>query len=367
LICEGWKKALAAVSAGHAALALPGVQMGRRVGADGSERLIEALLLLAPGRRWLIAFDAEAKPSTAAKVGAAAGALARALRAAGGRVQIARLPLLSGADKTGLDDLLAAAGPEALDRALADTGPRPVLPQLRAADRIAPAGQWMAQACPIPSPELAPLVILKAPMGCGKTEAVAQALAPLAADGVPILMPSHRKALGQAAAERVGVPWCPAPGSDERLQGVAGCLDSWCSDSALQLAGHGWSGGVLMLDEWMQQIEHLLLSSGTALADRPGRRAAVLRTLADLLPRMRQTIASDAQMADWGCSCWSASPAAAPWRSPLSIGRWPAGPCTAPKGSRPPPPPPWPFAPSGPSWWRPAPPSYAEHPPSKPG
>jgi len=158
----------------------------------------------------------------------------------------------------------------------------------------------MAQACPIPSPELAPLVILKAPMGCGKTEAVAQALAPLAADGVPILMPSHRKALGQAAAERVGVPWCPAPGSDERLQGVAGCLDSWCSDSALQLAGHGWSGGVLMLDEWMQQIEHLLLSSGTALADRPGRRAAVLRTLADLLPRMRQTIASDAQMADWG-------------------------------------------------------------------
>ena len=70
---------------------------------------IEARLrLAAPGRRWLIAFDAEAKPSTAAKVGAAAGALARTLRRAGGRPEIARLPLLPGTDKTGLDDLLAA-------------------------------------------------------------------------------------------------------------------------------------------------------------------------------------------------------------------------------------------------------------------
>lgn len=297
LLAEGPKKALAAVSAGWPAIGLPGVQMGRRVSADGSERLIEALLLLAaPGRRWLIAFDAEAKPSTAAKVGAAAGALARTLRRSGGRVEIARLPLLPGTDKTGLDDLLVTAGPEALDRALANTGPRPVLPRLRAADHIAPAGTWLGVTCPLPSPELAPLVVIQAPMGCGKTEAIAQALAPLTAAGVPGLMPSHRQALGQAAAERVGVPWCPAPGSDERLQGVAGCWDSWCPASHLQISGHGWSSGVLVLDEWAQACEHLLLSTGTALADR---RAVVLRTAADQLPRMRQTIAADAQMPEW--------------------------------------------------------------------
>ena len=51
---------------------------------------------------------------TAAKVGAAAGALARALRAAGGRVEVARLPLLPGADKTGLDDLLRDLNIQAL-------------------------------------------------------------------------------------------------------------------------------------------------------------------------------------------------------------------------------------------------------------
>ncbi len=298
LICEGWKKALAAISAGWAAVALPGVQMGRRVDADGSERLIEALqLLAAPDRPWLIAFDAEARPDTAAKVGAAAGALARVLRRAGGRPEIARLPLLPGAEKTGLDDLLAAAGPEALDRALADIGPRPVLPRLRAADRVAPAGAWLGDACPIPSPEAAPLVVLQAPMGCGKTEAIAKAIAPLAAAGVPVLMPSHRKALGQAAAERVGVPWRPYPGSDARQQGVAGCWDSWCPTSALRIIGHGWSGAALVLDEWAQAAEHLLTSTGTALGN--DRRAVVLRTLAEQLPRMRQTIAADAQMPDW--------------------------------------------------------------------
>jgi hypothetical protein len=296
LICEGWKKSLAAVSAGWAAVALPGVQMGRRRGADGSERLIEALQLLAPGRRWLIAFDAEAKPSTARKVAGAAGALARALRAAGGRVEVARLPLLPGEAKTGLDDLLAAAGPEALDRALADTGPRAVLPLQRPADVIAPAGAWLADAAPIPAPEAAPLVVVQAPMGSGKTEAIASAVEPLAADGVAVLMPSHRQALGQAAAERVGVPWRPLPRSDERLQGVAACWDSWRPSSALRLSPDGWAGAAVVLDEWSQAAEHLLLSSGTTLA---GYRAEVLRTASEQLARARQVIAAEASMPNW--------------------------------------------------------------------
>jgi hypothetical protein len=310
LICEGWKKALAALSCGWAAVALPGVQMGRRVGSAGTARLIPALRALSArhagarcrfgaGRPWLIAFDAERRPSTAAKVGKAAGALAHSLRSAGGRVEIARLPLLPGTDKTGLDDLLAAAGPEALDRALATTAPRAVLPQLRAADVVAPAGQYLANACPLPSPELAPLLVVRASMGCGKTWAAAAAVAPLKAVGVPVLMPSHRTALGRAAAAAVGVPWCPDPAGDDRARSaVAACLDSWCPDSRLRITGDGWSGGFLLADEWQQQLEHLLMSTGTALGE--SRRVSVLRTLAEQLPRMRQTIAMDAQLADWG-------------------------------------------------------------------
>ena len=302
LICEGWKKALAAVSAGYAAVAVPGVQMGRRRNPDGSERLIPALEALnSSGRPWVVVFDAEAKQATARKVAAAAGALARCLRRGGGKPEIARLPLLPGAEKTGLDDLWVKAGPEALDRALATTGPRPVLPHLRAADRIAPAGVFLGEACPIPSPEEAPLVILQAPMGCGKTRAIEEALRPLQQEGVPILLPSHREALGRALGERVGIPWRAMPGTDDRLQGVAACLDSWCPSSRLHITGETGRGGGGVLDEWMQQVEHLLMGTGTALADPPApRRAAVLRTLAEQAARLRQAIASDAQMADWG-------------------------------------------------------------------
>jgi hypothetical protein len=301
LVCEGWKKALAAVSAGHAAVALPGATMGRRVAPDRSERLIPALQALAKGRPLTVALDAERKPSTARKMAAAAGALARCLRIAKGKPAIAWLPLLPGADKTGLDDLWVAGGPEALDRALADTAPRPVLPRLRPPDRIAPAGVFLAEACTIPPPEEAPLVILQAPMGCGKTHAIEEAIRPLRLEGVPVVVLSHRTALGQALARQVGVPWRPMPGSDERLQGFACCVDSLCRDSALRIAGDGWSGAVVVLDEWMQQAEHLLLGTGTALTDRTApRRAAVLRALAELLARARLVIASDAQMAEWG-------------------------------------------------------------------
>lgn len=301
LICEGWKKALAALSAGHAAVALPGVTMGHRRNPDGSRRLIPALEALAPGRPLLVVFDADRKESTARKVGASAGALAGCLRAAGGKPSIARLPLLPGQPKTGLDDLWVAGGPEALDRALANTGPRPVLPHLRAADRIAPPGVFLGVACPIPSPDEAPLVILQAPMGCGKTRAIEEAIRPRLQEGVPGVVVSHRTALGQALARQVGVPWRPVPGSDERLQGFACCLDSLCPDSALRIAGDEWSGAVVVLDEVMQQLEHLLIGTGTALTDRNApRRAAVLRALADLLARARQVIAADAQMTEWG-------------------------------------------------------------------
>ncbi len=293
LLTEGAKKAAALLSIGVPAVALSGIWNGAPKGPNGRPALLPELAALPlKGREVWILFDASDKAEPAEPL--AADRLGRLLAAAGAVVRVGIVP---GTHGKGADDHLAAGGGwEALAAALLPLGPRPVLPTLRAADQTAPAGRWLGDACPFPSPEVAPLVVVQAPMGCGKTEALAAALAPLAADGVAVLMPSHRKALGQAAAERVGVPWCPAPRSDERLQGAAGCWDSWCPDSGLRISGHGWSGGAMALDEWPQGCEHLLLSTGTALAKRRG---SVLRTAADQLPRMRQTVALDAQMPDW--------------------------------------------------------------------
>jgi hypothetical protein len=141
-------------------------------------------------------------------------------------------------------------------------------------------------------------------MGCGKTEAIAAAVAPLRDAGVPVLLPSHRLALGQALAERLGIAWAPSPGTDERQLGAGFCLDSACPSSALRISGHSWSGGVVVWDEIGQGLEHLLTSTGTALAPHrrsalAPRRAEVLRTLAELLARAGQVIAADAQLPQW--------------------------------------------------------------------
>jgi hypothetical protein len=94
---------------------------------------------------------------------------------------------------------------------------------------MAPAGAYLADAAPIPAPAVAPLVILTAGMGAGKTEAIAAHLAPLAAAGVPVLLPSHRQALGQANAKRVGPAMAPRCRGDRStlLRGWPFCWDSW--------------------------------------------------------------------------------------------------------------------------------------------
>jgi hypothetical protein len=69
----------------------------------------------------------------------------------------------------------------------------------------------------------------------------------------------------------------------------------------MAITGETGTGGVIFLDEWMQQVEHLLTSNGTALTARQAaRRASVLRTLAEQLARARLVMAADAQMSQWG-------------------------------------------------------------------
>ncbi|MEB3276193.1 MAG: DUF3854 domain-containing protein [Cyanobacteriota bacterium] len=295
VITEGAKKAAALLSAGVPAVAAPGIwnPAPRNPATGRPELLAELARQPLKGRPAWVLYDWSDSQQGRDDVARAARRVGELLKAAGALVLVGVCP---GPHK-GADDHLAAGGTwEQLAAQLCPLTPAPVLPRLRPADQVAPAGQWLGVAAPLPAPEHAQLVVAAAPMGCGKTEAVAAALAPLAADGVPVLMPSHRQALGQAAAERIGVPWCPAPGSDERLQGVAGCWDSWCPNSGLEITGTGWNGGVMVLDEVAQGLEHLLLSTGTALADR---RAAVLRTAAEQLPRQRQVIALDAQLPEW--------------------------------------------------------------------
>ena len=300
LVCEGLKKTLCAISCGHAALGLPGVTMGSRRGDDDQLRLIPELQALAQADRPVaVLFDRETKPTTAANVAAAACSLRRLLRTAGAAACVAELPLLSDTTKTGADDLVVALGAEALDTvvaaALAAPAIAPAVPRLRAPDVVAPADAFLGEAVTIPTDRR--LVCLGAGMGAGKTELLAEAIRPLQLAGVRVVLISHRRSLGAALADRLGLPWGDdaAPGSDLRQTGIALCVDSLCRQSALRFNAAEWRDCIVVIDEAAQVLRHALHSRGTAIGKR---RPEVLDQLGALLAGARAAWAADAQLDD---------------------------------------------------------------------
>ena len=303
VVKEGAKKAAALLSIGIPAVALPGIWNGcPRIGPKDpttGRRTGPAVLLsdLAgvplAGRPVWVLFDHSDNPDPAEPL--AAARLGRLLAKAGAEVLVGQVP---GTHGKGIDDHLKNSGTwETIAAVLAPVADAPVLPRLRAANAVAPAGQWLRDACPIPSPDQSRLVALSAPMGAGKTEAIGAAVAPLLAVGVRVVLITHRQSLGAALADRLGLPWGEDanPESDLRQQGLALCIDSLCPESGLQIKPGDWRGCVVVIDEVVAVLGHALNGTGTAIAKR---RPAVLETLSELLANASQVIAADAQLSD---------------------------------------------------------------------
>ena len=308
IAAEGLKKALAAISAGHAALAVAGVDMGYRRDPDSSQlQLIPELeAIAAGGRRLVVVFDRETKRSTAKRVDLAAAKLARLLSKAGADAAVARLPLLKGG-KAGLDDVLVALGAGALDRAIEQAAAAPalaLLPQLPPPHTSAAHGQYLGQALTIPKAER--LVAISGAMGSGKTDLITEHLAPLQAAGQRVVLITYRRSLGEALAAELGLPWGDdaKPGSDLRQTGLALCIDSLAPGSAMRINPADWHGATVVVDEVEAVMRHALMGQ-TAVAKR---RVTVLQTLSALLANAAQVLVADAQL---GNPCLEALEAAA--------------------------------------------------------
>jgi hypothetical protein len=294
LITEGAKKAAALLSAGLPAVALPGIWNGTPKDATGTPQLHPDLAAVPlKGRPCWVVFDHSGSATGRRDVAQASRRLAGLLGKAGAASVLVGTP--PGPEK-GCDDWLAAGRSwEALFRLLAPVAPLAVLPRLRRPDRIAPAGRWLGEACPIASPERAPLVALAAGMGAGKTEAIAAAVARALAEGRPVVLIGHRVSLVSALAERLGIPFADdaAPGSDHRLQGLALCIDSLRPGSAVRFRASDWRGALVVIDEAAQVLRHALYSDATAVADH---RPEVLEQLQQLLSTAAQVLIADAQL-----------------------------------------------------------------------
>ena len=113
VLTEGEKKAACLLSLGFVAIALPGIWMGRVKDKEtGIDYLHPDLMpMVSSGRKFIILFDNDEKPSTRHAVHLASVFTGKVISAAGASCSVASLP--SGSPK-GVDDLVTANGKRAL-------------------------------------------------------------------------------------------------------------------------------------------------------------------------------------------------------------------------------------------------------------
>ncbi|WP_347242548.1 plasmid replication protein, CyRepA1 family [Nostoc sp. FACHB-888] len=286
-IVEGVKKAGALLTAGYAAIAIPGVNAGYRTPTDeygtanGKPYLIPDLKHFATqGRQVNICFDQDNKPETVQRVRTAISRMGRLLVNEGCSLRVIDLPL--GAEK-GVDDFIVIKGQPAFD-ALYNTVVALELWEIKLftlltyPPAIALNQRFLGQ---LLVPEGEKLIILKAPKGTGKTEWLATEVAKAHDQERRVLIITHRIQLGEALCNRFGVNYVTEVRTNETgtLLGYGVCVDSLHQESQARFNPNDWSNDVIIIDECDQVFWHLLNSS----TEVQKRRVSVLKNLKQLV------------------------------------------------------------------------------------
>ena len=312
---EGEKKACCLAGLGFAAIGLPGIWMGRRVPEkDGVKRrdlarLVPELKALAvEGRSFCIAFDRDAKPSTANDVDHAAVTLGHLLEASGCNVGIARIPERWWADKTGVDDLVADG--MAADLIAALDAPLTLAEMAwhfrYRTDRQKPihlqlATRKLAEETELQQKLRAPLIAVRSAKASGKTELMARWLK----DQPEVVAITHRRSLGTSLANRLHLRWrndldCGAgrvfnEGTGEVWEGLPPRL-ALCADSLHRLGDPAkYANAIVVIDEASQVIAHLLTSTTKNCRELRG---VLIQQLEGLVRHCKQVILLDADLGD---------------------------------------------------------------------
>jgi hypothetical protein len=302
IITEGAKKALALLSQGYVAIALYGVNGGYRskdnLGNPCTPYLIPDLVpLLQPGRSVLLAFDQDAAATTKQKVNVALARFSKLITQAEATVQIIQW---DGTIGKGADDLIVNGGAALFDRAydsavtIDEWRILMHLSQqltLRPAQIVNTADLSQAQLIDLPS---AGIIAIASPKGTGKTKCISGMLQP----GDTVALATHRVCLGRNLCSRVGIHW---RGDLDKFKGqfITGeaytLKVGFCVDSLLAIDPDKFAGCVLVIDEVVQVLRHLLTSS---TCRKEGKLPALLARLRQLIQVAQRIIIADADLDD---------------------------------------------------------------------
>lgn len=255
VLTEGGKKALAAISQGFVSLSLFGCLCG--VNKDGSVK--ESLRPYVEGRKVIIAFDEDTKPSAAKAVKKGTSKLARAINNAGGTALVAHWDKDLG---KGIDDLIAYDAAE-FQKAIARAIPfdvwdfesrRKLKPHLKICSRWFPPD--------LEVPETAQLILANSAKGTGKTTWLIQQVYKLTREGKRVYVFTHRISLAKVLCRLFGLDHIDNLGSSEQ-RGVFGyglCIDSLHPDGKSKFNSDDLTGASIVIDEIDQVLWHGLNS-----------------------------------------------------------------------------------------------------------
>jgi hypothetical protein len=315
IVTEGSKKAAALLSAGYAAIALPGVFNGYRTPKDefgrkvGKSSLIPQLQAFGQqGREIYFAYDSDSKASTVKNVNLAILTTGKLFEQLGCKTKVIEWNSELG---KGVDDLIAKNGEAAFDDAY-NNALTLELWQTKLATRLSyqpnirlnqrylnlselvlesvelkpdvfnPENLLLSQEKEIDEeqirtaisndrqqsfngaiPDSAKLICIKSPKGTGKTQLLEQEVARALAAGQWVLVISHRVQLAEALCVRFGLPYLTKIRDSETgiLLGYGLCIDSLHPHSSARFNASNWHDGIIIIDEAEQVFWHLLNSS----------------------------------------------------------------------------------------------------------
>ena len=304
ILTEGAKKAACLLSHGYPAIALPGIYGGystltSAIGHTTDRALLPELECIAtPGRTIQICFDNDTKPTTRQNVHTATRNLGQLLEKRGVKVSVMEWT----GDSKGIDDLIASEGAEALHRTYDTALPLQAWTYTtQQKDRLT-----IVPTIQLNTPELKRsqlqnlpdrgLLVLASGKGTGKTNLLAELLR----DEPKVVSLGHRIALQRNICDRWGLNF---KNDLDKVQGRFFGPDGYtlrlglCIDSILSIRPEDVSGGILVMDEFMQVLRHLFLGETCA---KNGNRGALIEHLSHLIASARLVILADADACDAG-------------------------------------------------------------------
>jgi Domain of unknown function (DUF3854) len=308
ILTEGAKKAGCLLSHGYAAIGLPGIHGGYStlttpIAKETLRQLVRDLDCIAtPGRTLYLAFDQDTKPTTLQNVRTAIRHLATVLKKRGVKVHV----ITWAGDAKGIDDLVASEGAQALHSAFDQAEPIETWSwKVNQGNQLTIAPKLKLNVPELLRNQIDPIsadrlqsgtLVIASGKGTGKTNLIAELLK----DEPKVVSLGHRVALQRNTCHRwqldfkndldkVQGRYCSADGYAKRI--------GLCIDSILSIRPEDVQGGVLVIDEFMQVLRHLILGDTCA---KDGKRGALIEHLTHLLSIARLVILADADANDTG-------------------------------------------------------------------